>query len=99
MPEGAIVTLIATLHDADHRQRAQARLVVGLLQSRSDRLVVLASPVTSQQSADLLRAAGVIVEWQAEELHGALGHIRLAALAHGRAVGAAHLHLCDWDRV
>lgn len=73
--------------------------MLGLLQSVYERIVVLASPVTSQHSVEVLRGAGVIVEWQAEELHGALGHIRRAALAHGLAAGAAHLQLCDWDRV
>lgn len=55
--------------------------------------------MTSSRSVEILRAAGIVVEWQAEELHGALGHIRRATLAHGLAVGATHLHLCDWDRV
>jgi hypothetical protein len=62
-------------------------------------LVVLASPVTSKHSVQTLRAAGAIVDWQAEEIHGELGSIRRAALAHGLATEASHLHLCDWDRV
>jgi hypothetical protein len=62
-------------------------------------LVLLASPVTSPHTVETLRAAGINVEWQAEELHGALGDIRRAALAHGLATETAHLHLCDWDRV
>lgn len=73
--------------------------MLGLLQPIYERLVLLASPMTSSHSVATLRAAGIVVEWQAEELHGALGHIRRMTLAHGLALGARHLHLCDWDRL
>jgi hypothetical protein len=73
--------------------------VLGVLQTIYRRIVLMASPVTSTQSVESLRAAGVVVEWQAEESHGALGSIRRATLACGLKTGAAYLHLCDWDRV
>jgi hypothetical protein len=72
--------------------------VLSRLQEIYPWLVVLASPVTSMHSVQTLRAAGALVDWQAEETHGELGSIRRAILAHGLATEASHLHLCDWDR-
>ena len=72
-----------------------------VLQAAYAGLVVLASGATTDRSVAELRAAGAIVERQADApaTIERLGAVRRAALALGLRTRGQHFHFCDWDRV
>ena len=101
MERGAAgVTLVATIHDPDDSQLAQARRVLPALQDTYAKLVILASDTTSERSSAELRAAGALVERArpTSALIDVLGNTRRDALALGLRHSPGHIHFCDWDR-
>jgi hypothetical protein len=76
----------------------QAQTVWPVLRTLYAAIVVLASPSTGERTERWLREQGVRFERQDRETDlDQLGRVRLDTLR--LADGAAHVHLCDWDRV
>ena len=98
----APVVLATTYHDPTGAMLAQARRVMSSLHPLYDAVVMLATPVTSAQAIDGLRALEVEIEVQHPyEGDGisTLGLVRRDSLDFALRWGASYIHMCDWDRV
>lgn len=98
---GAPVVLAATYHDPQGAMLAQAQRVVSVLHELYDAVVVLATPNTSQQAIDRLRALDIEIDVQQPypgDGIATLGLVRRDSLDMALRWGASAIHLCDWDR-
>ncbi len=94
------VGLAATHHDPDDAMLPQALRVLPLLHDLYAQMLVLVSPETGQRTVDMLAEHGLRVERQAEPADiDTLGLTRLDTIRRASSGGAAHLQLCDWDRL
>jgi hypothetical protein len=94
------VALIATVHDPDNRLLALTQATLPALQAAYRSISVLCSAATHFATVNFLDKSGVAVRKEARRPsgHQGLGRVRREALQMGLASGAAHLHLCDFDR-
>ncbi len=98
----APVVLATTHHDPTGVMLSQAQRVLPLLHELYDAIVLLATPVTSQHSIEVLRAMDVevVVETSQERMGlEIMGLVRRDVVSHAIDLGAESVHLCDWDRI
>lgn len=94
------VVLAATHADPDDSMLAQALRVLPRLRELYSDMLVLVSADTGARTRKQLAAHGVRVEvHRAPATIATLGLARRDLVGHAVALGAANIHLCDWDRV
>jgi hypothetical protein len=96
----APVVLAATHHDPNDAMLPQALRVLPRLHELYAAIVVLVTPNTGTRTIDTLRARHLRVEQEPQRTGlEAMGLARQQTIRLATEIEAAHVHLCDWDRV